>query len=255
MKIYKLCLFLTTILFADAATAQSTGKQVTRQDLVWLSYANTIKFSSKWSLTSEAHTRRFIKPSVDHQFVLRSQARYALGENWEAVAGFTYFLQSPNDPRSIEKLAVPELRPHIQFNYNQPLGKLTVTHRYRAEKRFFRNVANGELADGYTSNYRFRYRLGLDYHIADVNEQPLKLKVNNELLVNAGNNIIYNRFDQNRLYGGINYAISNSIEVEAGYLHWYQQRSAGNQFYSRHIANVVVYHRIDLSKRKDAESK
>lgn len=247
-------LFLIWVLAGMPSFGQSSGKEVTHQQLAWFSYANTVKFHPKWSLTSEVHERRFINPSRHHQFVLRSQARYALGENWEAVAGFTYFLQSPNDPKATYRLVVPELRPHIQFNYNQPLGRWAITHRYRAEKRFFRNTTNGELAPGYNTNYRFRYRLGIEYRLADLNAQPLKLKVNDELHINAGKQIIYNRFEQNRIYAGLSYAIMDNLEVEAGYLNWYQQRSAGNQFYNRHILNLVITHRIDLTKkRKDAE--
>ncbi|PVY40496.1 uncharacterized protein DUF2490 [Pontibacter virosus] len=238
------------VLYAAAGYAQSPAKEVIHQQLVWLSYANTLKFHPKWSLTSEIHERRFINPNRHHQFVLRSQARYALGENWEAVAGFTYFRQSPNDPKATQRLVVPELRPHIQFNYNQPLGRLTITHRYRAEKRFFRNTSNGELAPGYNTNYRFRYRLGIEYRLAEINEQPLKLKLNDEIHVNAGNKIVYNRFDQNRIYAGLSYGVLDNLEVEAGYLHWYQQRAAGNQFYNRHIAQLTISHRIDLTKKQ-----
>jgi long-subunit fatty acid transport protein len=248
MKIRCLCLLVAGMLSTTSTVAQS--KQVTYQQLAWFSYANTIRFHPKWSLTSEIHERRFINPNRHHQFVLRSQTRYALGENWEAVAGFTYFLQSPNDPRATQRLVVPELRPHIQFNYNQPLGRLTITHRYRAEKRFFRNTNNGELAPGYTTNYRFRYRLGIEYRLTDINDQPLKLKVNDELHVNAGKQILYNRFDQNRIYAGLSYALLGNLEVEAGYLNWYQQRSAGDQFYNRHILNVAITHRMDLTNRR-----
>lgn len=246
-------LFFIWVTTGISCYAQSSGKEVIHQQLVWFSYANTLKFHPKWSLTSEIHERRFINPDRHHQFVLRWQARYALGENWEAVAGFTYFRQSPNDPRASQRLTVPELRPHIQFNYNQPLGRWAITHRYRAEKRFFRNTANDELVPGYNTNYRFRYRLGVEYRLAEIKDHALKLKVNDEIHVNAGKNIVYNRFDQNRLYAGLSYAIVNNLEVEVGYLNWYQQRSAGNQFYNRHIINLAITHRIDLTgKRKVA---
>ncbi|MBD1397450.1 DUF2490 domain-containing protein [Pontibacter sp. JH31] len=227
---------------------------MTHQQLAWFSYANTIRFSPKWALTSEVHERRFMNPSRRHQFLLRSQARYTLGENWEAVAGFTYFRQSPNDPKAVQGLVVPELRPHVQFNYSQPLGRFAITHRYRAEKRFFRKTDNGELVAGYNSNYRFRYRLGIEYRLADIKEQPVKLKAYDELHINAGKSIVYNRFDQNRIYAGLSYAVSKSLEMEAGYLNWYQQRPVGNLFYNRHIMSFAINHKIDLTnKRKESE--
>lgn len=253
MSMRGIYLALMGLFAASSAFAQSTGRQVTEQQLVWYVYNNTLEFSPKWSLTSEVHERRFRKPDEQHQFQVGSRLNYSLGENWSASAGFAYFLQSPHDPRASNDLVVPELRPYIQVDYRQPLGKLIIGHRYRAEKRFFRNTANGELAEGYTSNYRFRYRLGLEYRVANIRNQPLKVKVSDEVFLNAGNKIIYNRFDQNRIYIGLNYAVHKNVNVEAGYLSWFQQRAAGNQFFSRDIINLAISHKIDLKKKPAAD--
>lgn len=232
--------------------AQSPGKQVTQQQLIWYAYNNTLELSPKWSLVSEIHERRFMNPDAQHQFVTRSHLHYALGKNWSASAGFTYFLQSPQDPNAINKLAVPELRPHIQFDYKQPLDKLIIVHRYRIEKRFFRNTEDGALAEGYSANYRFRYRLGLEYQLATIKKLPLKVKASNEIHINAGERIINNRFDQNRIYAGLNYAVHKNVAVEAGYLNWYQQRASGSQYFSRDIISFSVHHKIDLKKKSIA---
>jgi len=241
-------LFATFSLFA-----QNNGRQVTEQQLVWYAYNNTLELSPKWSLTSEIHERRFRNPDKQHQFQVSSRLNYGLGENWSTSAGFTYFLQSPHDPRATDYLVVPELRPHIQLDYRQPLGRLSIGHRYRVEKRFFRNTADGELADGYTTSYRFSYRLGLEYRVMSIRNQPLKARASDEVLLNAGDRIIYNRFDQNRIYIGLNYAVHKNVNVEAGYLNCFQQRAAGNQFFSRDIISLAVNHKIDLKKKPVAD--
>lgn len=238
------------LLHAATGLAQSPGKEVTHQQLVWFSYSVALTFNNRWSLITEVQERRFINPDRHHQFLARTQARYALGRNWEAELGFTYFLQSPNDPKATERLAVPELRPHIQLSYAQPLGRVSISHRYRAEKRFFRNTSNGELAPGYNTNYRFRYKLGVAYRLTYLNDRPLKLEVSDEIHLNTGDKILYNRFDQNRIYAGLSYAVSEKLEVSVGYLNWYQQRDAGNQFYNRHIVQLAISHNIDLSGKR-----
>lgn len=252
MNTRSIFLAIVGLFSATSLYAQSTGKQVIQQQLVWYAYNNTLEFSPKWSLVSEVHERRFRNPDAQHQFVARSHLHYSLGKGWSASGGFTYFLQSPQLPDAANKLAVPELRPHIQVDYKQALDKLTVGHRYRIEKRFFRNTADGELADGYTSNYRFRYRLGLEYQVASIHQMPLKVKVNNEVHINAGERITYNRFDQNRLYAGLNYTVVKNVAVEAGYLKWYQQRASGNQYFSWDIISFSVHHKIDLKKKVQA---
>ncbi|GAB3825287.1 DUF2490 domain-containing protein [Pontibacter rugosus] len=237
---------------ASSLRAQNTAKEVTHQQLVWYGYNNTLELSERWSINVEVEERRFINPDEQHQFLTRGQARYTLGKGWEAAAGFAYFLQSPHDPHAAVKLVVPELRPHLQLDYKQPLHKLTIAHRYRAERRYFRNTADGELAEGYTSNYRFRYRLSLEYPLLKIGQQPLKAKLNNELMFNAGKNITNNRFDQNRIYLGLSYPVHKNVSVEAGYLKWFQQSASGYQFYDRDILRFIVSHRVDL-KRKEAE--
>ena len=246
-------LVMAWLFAAPSLFAQSPGKQVTEQQLVWYTYSNTLEFSPKRSLTTEIHERRFRNPGEQHQFQVSSRFNYSLGNNWSASAGFTYFLQSPHDPNATDDLVVPELRPHIQVDYKQPLGRLTITHRYRAEKRFFRKTANGELTDGYTTNYRFRYRLGLEYQVASIYNRPLKVKASDEVHLNAGKRILYNAFDQNRIYIGLNYAVHQNINVEAGYLNWYQQRASGNQFYSRDIISLAINHKINLKKKPEAD--
>ncbi|PRY15017.1 uncharacterized protein DUF2490 [Pontibacter ummariensis] len=243
---------LWCLISAPLLWAQSTGREVTDQQLIWVGYHSTLELNKGWSLNFEVEERRFINPDRQHQFLARGQVRHALGKNWDAVGGFAYFLQSPHNPFATEVLVVPELRLHIQLDYKQPLEKLMITHRYRAERRFFRNTAGGELADGYTANYRFRYRLGLEYPLVKLGQQRLKGKLSDEIMVNAGERITHNWFDQNRLYAGLSYPVHKNVSVEAGYLKWFQQRASGNQFYDRDIIRLIVSHKLDL-KRKEAD--
>ncbi|MEJ8802568.1 DUF2490 domain-containing protein [Pontibacter sp. H249] len=250
VTVLTICLTISLVLASTYLFAQN--KQVTHQQLLWFGYHNTLEWPNKWSVNTEIEERRFFNPDKQHQFLVRSQLKYTLGKDWNVAAGLAYFLQSPQNPRATEKLVVPELRPHLQLDYKQQIKKLSITHRYKAEMRFFRNTANGELADGYNSNYRFRYRIGLEYTVAAINRQILKLKVSDEIMLNAGKRIVNNSFDQNRIYGGLNYTLSKSVAVEAGYLKWFQQRSSGIEYYDRDIVRLVVTHNISVGgKKKD----
>ena len=68
--------------------------------------------------------------------------------------------------------------------------------------------------------------------------------MSDELMINVGNNIIYNLFDQNRIYLGMEQSFSKTISAELGYLYWFQQRSSGNQFFDRDIIRFTLLHRI-----------
>jgi hypothetical protein len=192
--------------------------------------------------------RRFINPDAQHQILARTHLHYKLGNGWDASAGFTYFLQSPHDPHSTSSLVIPELRPHIEFNYKQGGNYFQIHHRYRAEWRFFHNVVDDELTEGYWDYFRFRYRLGMDIVLKKntAGNDIWKLKVSDEIMFNAGSAIVKNTFDQNRIYAGIYFQAAPSLGLELGYMNWFQQRSSGNQYYQRDIIRFAIHHRIKL---------
>jgi len=154
-------LAIITLLFSQGN--MSAQKKVTHQQQLWYDYYNSLSINENWSLKSEIQERHFINPSAQHQLLFRADLEYKLAENWNALFGGAFFLQSPNDPNSESDLVVPELRPNIGFNNKQKYAFVTVCHRYKAEARFFHDVENNELAGGYRFyNFRLRYQLVFD---------------------------------------------------------------------------------------------
>lgn len=244
-------------LSVTAVFGQISGKQITHQQLIWYGYFNTVEFSNKWFITAEMQERRFFHPGRQHQFLARTHLHHKMNNGWDAGPGFTYFLQSPHDPYSESTLAVPELRPHLEFNLRQNTGKITVSHRYKAEWRFIHNTGNGGLADGYWNYFRFRYRAGIDFPLfkKENRNRLLKLKISDEIHINAGSKIIKNIFDQNRVYIGLNYRLNKNFALETGYLNWFQQRTSGDQFYNRNIIRFIIYHKITLKNNSESDEK
>jgi hypothetical protein len=135
-----------------------------------------------------------------------------------------------------------------EVNLGNPLTKrLIIQQRLRIDERFIHKNNGKELLDGYDFNFRFRYRLQVTYRINKLEATNATiLKLSDELIVNAGKNIVYNHFDQNRIYVGIEQGINKTISAELGYLHWYQQRASGNQFFDRDIIRFTLNHKIKL---------
>ncbi|MCG2612355.1 DUF2490 domain-containing protein [Flavobacterium sp. SM15] len=235
-----------------SALNTSAQKKVTHQQLVWYGYYNSLTFNENWSLKSEIQERQFINPTAQHQLVFRTNLERKLVENWNTSAGITLFLQSPNDPNSESNLMVPELRPDLGFNNKQKLSFLTISHRYKAEARFFHDVENNELVGGYRfSNIRLRYQLGLDFPVwKQDGQEKLIFKAKDEVMFNLGSKIVKNTFDQNRVYLALNYVLSPSLAVEAGYMNWFQQQKSGVDFYNRDIIRFSVFHNLNLKKKK-----
>jgi long-subunit fatty acid transport protein len=72
-----------------------------------------------------------------------------------------------------------------------------------------------------------------------------------EIMINAGKNIVYNYFDQNRVYIGVGYAFSDDLSLQIGYSNIFQQKPVGNQFIVGHALRVSLYHSLDLRKKAD----
>ena len=143
-------------------------------------------------------------------------------------------------------MMVPELRPSVGFANFEHFGKLKMNHKYQLEARFFQNQVDVELVSGYSfSNFRFRYQLGFDYPLLKVdNSDKIIIKLKDEIMLNIGNQIVKNTFDQNRVYLGLNFVVKPKLAFEVGYLNWFQQQKSGGDYYNRDILRFSFFHTI-----------
>ena len=163
--------------------------------------------------------------------------------------GLAYILQAqPQDPARPVNVMVPEWRPHLALTYKQKTGSLGISHRYWLEERFVRNSTATGLRSGYQFTLRCRYRLQVEVPVLDGNNGlgSLKARGFDEVFLNLGHNIIRNTFDQNRIGASLVIGISSKLAVEAGYFNWFQERSSGDQYYSRDIVRFTLHHSVAL---------
>jgi hypothetical protein len=66
------------------------------------------------------------------------------------------------------------------------------------------------------------------------------------LHINFGKEIVYNYFDQNRLFLGFNYYLTKHNTLQFGYMNLFQQLSAGNKYKMIHTARVSFFHNLNL---------
>ena len=245
MRNIKLFIALLLLFGYSIVHAQKT---VTHQDLFWIRYHNVIRFDPKIIWHNEIEERRFFEGGQHHHFIMHSRLHYKFDPRAEVGAGITYSLQSPQFPNSVSDLVVPEIRLVQEINYSTPLSKRIGLHqRFRVDERFIRTNNGMELLDGYTFNWRFRFRVMATFRLNEnVEKNNTILKVFDELMVNAGSSIVFNQFDQNRIYVGIEQILSKKISVELGYLKWYQQTAAGDLFFNRNIIRLTLVHNITL---------
>ena len=227
-------------------------KTITNQPLIWYAYVQNFKINERFSVQTDIQERHFIAPAKQSQFLMRSTFKTAIKHNFDFGVGFCFFL-SNTDPTVDYDLETPEVRPYIEFNNKQSFKRITVSHRYRLESRFFQNINGKELAKGFSfGSMRFRYQLGLDVLLNKPKEEKhaLKLRITEEMMLNFGNKIKYNLFDQNRITISLQYAPIHAVAFEVGYINWFQQRASGDKYFNRNILRFGIVHNIVLKKKQ-----
>lgn len=219
--------------------AQNT---VDNQQLLWLRYNLKVKLGKNYQVQQEVEERAYLNPWRQHQFVSRTHLEKSFSNDWKVAIAFTLMEQAlPHNPEIKDYVNVTELRPILGvYNTQTVSDKLSLEHRYWNELRFFEQP-NGTFN---FRNIRSRYRLSLQYNIIE----NVTLKVFDEIHLNIGNDI--NIFDQNRYGGSIQFATSDALGFEIGYLNWFQQKTLPSEFYNRNIIRFTIHHNINLKKVK-----
>ena len=237
--------FLFFILTSTIVTAQ-TEKNIDHQSLLWTRYYNQLELNTKWSIHSEFDNRVFVNPMVQNLFVVRVQGRHKISEQVELGAGFAYFSVATQNPEVDLGFNVPEYRGQQDITLKQNLNKIDINHRFQIEERFFQNFDTQGLTTGTTFFWRFRYRIQGDYTFWKQEKQFLKAVISDEIMINAGSNVVKNTFDQNRIYGGLQFGINAYLAVELGYLKSFQQRITGVDYFNRNILRLSIYHKLKI---------
>lgn len=238
------------LLLISLTCKAQTEKNVDHQSLFWTRYYNQLTLNNKWSIHSEFDNRVFANPFEHNLYEMRFQSRYKINKNIEVGAGYAYFSVATQNPEVINDFRTPEHRAQQDITWKQEFGKFALNQRIQVDERFFHNANKEGLLPGTNFNWRFRYRLQGEYSFWKSENQYLKAILYDEIMFNAGENIVYNTFDQNRIYGGFQYGFNKNFAFELGYIKNFQKRASGIDYYDRDIIRFTLFHKINLHKKK-----
>jgi hypothetical protein len=160
-----------------------------------------------------------------------------------AISPFGYFKSwiLIADPSEIEREPITELRVALRLDQEQRLGKLIYTNRYSAEHRW-RDLANNNV---FQPNWRLRYQARLELPLKPSwLPRPVSLVAFDEIFIQFGKAVKGNPnvFDQNRIYGGLSYGLSDHVKMSLGYIYQIQQRNSGKEFdYANVLFGVLTF--------------
>jgi hypothetical protein len=237
-----LCLYFTPLLTKAQNIAPT--KIIADQDRTWIGYMTTTRISNKFSIWNDFH---FVRQTFT---VFRTGLMLHLSDNTTLTGGYGYLIL----PIAVDNrwLLRGEHRPWAQLQTSAPISKrFQLSNRIRYEYRNVQKVKDEALADDFNAYHRLRFQISLRYKF----EKKIKggtpfINLFDEVLINFGENIIYNHFDQNRiaLTAGIQF---KKVTFQTGYMNRFVQQSAGNKFLRNNMLLLWITHTIDLRKKTD----
>ncbi len=244
--------FFFLILFFSYSLYSQGVKNVDHTSQYWLTYTGKFRVSNQLDLMAESTVR-----SVDHSINKASQSLVLLGLSWSVndfvklAAGYQHISVLPN----ASKITVtqPEFRPWQQIQVLKSFSSKKITQRLRLEERFRKILLNDStLAPETPFNFRFRYLFSAELPLSK-KEGVLKnisLILSDEIFIQAGKQVVYNYFDQNRISTSFRYRFNEGNALQLGYMNLFQQLPTGNKFRNMNILRLSYYQNVDLRKAR-----
>jgi len=229
-------LFIVLPFVVLAQTVQK--KEVNHQFQTWVSLNSVTKFSQHWGVAADVHLRTNDFFQDNNFFFLRGGIAYIPNSKFSFTGGYAHMWLAPRNPDW--STYSDENRIYQQFQMNTKSGNVSIVQRLRNEQRWQEKIVN----DAETGENRFtdrvRYLISVTIPIFKKKTAP-SLVVSDELLLQFGKEVVYNTFDQNRLFIGIKQVINPKLSFDFGYMNVYQEKYSGYQYDMNHTLRLFFY--------------
>jgi hypothetical protein len=225
------------------------SKEINEQTQAWWSINTSARLTEKLGLIADFHIRRndFLKES--NFYFGRLGGALWVTDRLTLVAGYAHlWLARPNETGDINYQ--DENRIYQQIQWRQQVSRVTFVQRIRNEQRWHQVLGpDGEELRIRFSN-RVRFLSSFNIRVFENPKLP-SISLADEVHVHFGKEIIYNTFDQNRIFAGLKVPIRDNLKFDFGYMMVYQQRYSGNVYDLNHTIRWFFYYSPDLRKDKD----
>ncbi len=250
----KILILLLAVLFQQAAQAQS-ARQYAVNSNAWAMYFGSHKFSERWGLHLEAQLRRSGVVKNPQQLLLRTGLNYHFSPQVFATVGYCFVETYPYGDFPV-RATFPEHRLWEQIQIKNQLDRFEWINRLRLEQRFSQLPVAGEVTGTYepgpavyTNRIRLLNRISIPFKGRTIVDNSLYLSVYDELMVNFGDEVAANFFDQNRAYAALGYRFPRIGRLELGYLYQTVHKPDGVKVERNHTLQLGLSSTIDFFKK------
>ena len=241
-KSFKASITLVMLLFSFTLFAQK--KNVTHGDQQWIQYYNQSVLSKNFTLLTDGGFRWKNSFNEKSQYLVRTGLGYNLDSNTRITAGIA-FLGFYNE----NAIFRTEKRPYQEILIRNKFKSLKITHRFRSEQRFFSYPDN--INTGF--NHRFRYRIMLDLPLFSLSpsntDKKVSVTLGDEILLNAGKEVVFNIFSQNRFLIGTSIPINKNLSISLLYYLAYSKSNSPNDYQQNNNVWLGIKHKLNFTKK------
>lgn len=208
-------LVLLVLLTAPALAAAQTSTDTTQG---WLLLTGTGRFATNLRWYGEVQPRYSSRFSSVERVLIRTAVGFQASDKVSVWVGYGW------TPLTAPRFA-DEQRPFLQALVEDSLESVKLMNRFRLEGRFIAGQPSVSLRARHM--FRVSKKLVGDFGVAAYDE--LFVNVNTLPAIPMG-------LDQNRLFGGVNYAVTTNLTIEAGYIWNHVWRPLGPSNVNNHVA-------------------
>jgi len=216
----------------------TTKKEVNQQVQTWVSLNTVTKFSDHWGVVADAHIRENGFFESNNFYFLRGGISYIPNASVSLTGGYAHMWLAPT--KEGWSTYADENRIYQQAQLITKIGKVSVLQRLRNEQRWQEKMANDEPTGELRFTDRVRYLVSFTIPVSSNKKLP-SLVLSDELLIHFGKEVVYNTFDQNRLFIGIKQNINPKLSYDFGYMNVYQEKYSGYQYDMNHTIRLFFY--------------
>ena len=134
----------------------------------------------------------------------------------------------------------PEWRTAEQITIYSPKNKFTIQNRFRLEERFIKD-RTGNFENVLRVRYQLKCVTPITSHTPETKGASYVVGFD-EFFVNGGSNVTgHSLFDQNRIFIGYGYYITDDLVLETGYFNQFQLESNDKEFDVNHVWQITLY--------------
>lgn len=232
--------------------AQTRQKEINQQSQAWVSINTTARLCGKWGFMADVHERRNNFLADPQFYFVRFGINYWLKENIILTAGYGHMWVAPS--AAGWHTFSNENRLYQQAQMVSKIGAVSLLQRLRNEQRWQQKMIDDKASGQNKFTDRVRYLLSCNIPVFKDPKFP-SLVVADELCVQFGKEVVYNTFDQNRVFIGIKQKLTRNLNFDLGYMLVKQQKASGYQYDVNNTFRWFFYYTPDFRRKAVAVTK